>query len=115
VIRLRNKVVSFAGKEIRVEERRIGELEKLVAELFPRSKGNIANIDLAKEFGDLDFSILYKKLPIIFPELTKDDIKNAYMSEIETLLEAFVDVNFLGIKKLLKPMLKLAQSGLPQK
>jgi len=28
-------------------------------------------------------SLLYKKLPVIFPEITKDDIKNAYMSELE--------------------------------
>jgi hypothetical protein len=111
---MRNKVVSFAGKEIRVEEKRIGELEKLITELFPSSKGKIANIDF-KEFSDLDFDLLYKKLPIIFPELTKDDIKNAYMSEIEALLEAFIDVNFLGLKKLLKPMLTLAQTGLMQK
>lgn len=112
---MRNKVVSFAGKEIRVEEKRIGDLEKLIIELFPTSKGKIANIDLAKEMGALDFDILYKKLPVIFPELTKEDIRNAYMSEIETLLEAFVDVNFLGLKKLLKPMLTLAQSGLPRR
>ncbi|SMB97774.1 hypothetical protein SAMN00808754_1938 [Thermanaeromonas toyohensis ToBE] len=112
---MRNKVVSFGGKEIRVEEKRIGDLEKLIIELFPTSKGKIANIDLAKELGALDFDILYKKLPVIFPELTKDDIKNAYMSEIEALIEAFVDVNFLGLKKLFKPMLTLAQSGLPQR
>ncbi|MGB9613903.1 MAG: hypothetical protein ACPL3B_00145 [Fervidobacterium sp.] len=112
---MRNKVVTFSGKEIRVEEKKIGELEKLVVELFPASKGKIANIDLSKEFSDLDFDLLYKKLPIIFPELTKDDVKNAYMSEIEGLLEAFVDVNFLGLKKLLKPMLTLAQTGLMPK
>lgn len=112
---MRNKVVSFAGKEIRIEEKKIGDLEKLIIELFPSSKGKIANIDLAKELGSMDFDILYKKLPVIFPELTRDDIKNAYMSEIEALLEAFVDVNFLGLKKLLKPMITLAQTGLPQK
>ena len=38
---MRNKTVEFAGKKIRVEERRLIELEKLVAELFPESKGNI--------------------------------------------------------------------------
>ncbi len=112
---MRNKVVSFAGKEIRVEEKKIGDLEKLIIELFPTSKGKIANIDLSKELGSLDFDILYKKLPVIFPELTRDDIRNAYMSEIEALVEAFIDVNFLGLKKLLKPMLTLAQTGLPQK
>lgn len=112
---MRNKIVSFAGKEIRVEEKRIGELEKLIVDLFPSSKGKIANIDISKELGTLDFDILYEKLPVIFPEVTKEDIKVAYMSEIEALLEAFIDVNFLGLKKLLKPMIALAQSGLTQK
>ena len=107
--------MSFAGKELRIEEKRIGDLEKLLVELFPSSKGKIANIDLQKELGSLDFDILYKKLPTIFPDLTKADIQNAYMSEIEGLLEAFIDVNFLGLKKLLKPMLTLAQSGLVQR
>jgi len=112
---MRNKIVSIAGKELRIEEKRIGDLEKLIIELFPSSKGKIANIDLQKELGSLDFDILYEKLPTIFPDLTKADIQNAYMSEIEALLEAFIDVNFLGLKKLLKPMLTLAQSGLALK
>lgn len=112
---MRNKVVSFAGKEIRVEEKKIGDLEKLIAELFPTSKGKIANIDLTKELGDLDFDILYNKLPVIFPDITKDDIRNAYMSEIEALLQAFFDVNFFGLKQLMKPMIALAQSGFQPK
>lgn len=112
---MRDKVITFAGKEIRVTERRIGELEKLIADLFPSSKGKIANIDLTKEFGELDFDLLYKKLPVVFSDLAKDDVQNAYMSEIEALLEAFVDVNFFGLKKMLKPLLGLVQTGSQQK
>ena len=45
--------------------------------------------------------------------------KNAYMSEIEALVEAFIDVNFTGIKRLVKPLMNLIQAGiqpgLPQK
>jgi hypothetical protein len=112
---MRNKTVSFAGKEIRVEEKRIGELEKIIADLFPESKGNIQKVDLSKLLEQADFDLLYKKLPIIFPDITKDDVKNAYMSEIEALVEAFVNVNFFGLKKLIQPMLKMVQAGLPQK
>jgi hypothetical protein len=112
---MRNKTVSFAGKEIRVEEKRIGELEKIITDLFPESKGNIQKVDLGKLLGQADFDLLYKKLPIIFPDITKDDVKNAYMSELEALMEAFVDVNFFGLKKLIQPMLKMVQAGLPQK
>jgi len=112
---MRNKVVSFAGKEIRIEEKKIGELEKLVVELFPTSKGKIANIDLSKEFGSLDFDILYKKLPVICPDITENDIKNAYMSEIEALLEAFIDVNFFGLKKLMGGLMRLTPITSQQK
>jgi len=46
-------------------------------------------------------------VPILFPELTADDVKNAYPSELETLLEAFVEVNFTGIKRLIGPLMGL--------
>lgn len=112
---MRDKTVSFAGKEIRVEEKKIGELEKIVANLFPESKGNINKVDLSKIMEQVDFDLLYKKLPVIIPGITKGDIQNAYMSELETLAETFIDVNFSGIKRLVKPLLGLIQAGLPQK
>jgi len=104
--------VSFAGKEIRVEEKRIGELEKIVAALFPESKGNIQKINLGKLLEQAGFDLLYKKLPVIFPDITEEDVKNAYMSELERLIEVFVEVNFTGLKRLMKPLMSLIQAGL---
>jgi len=109
---MRNKIVSFAGKEIRVEEKRIGELEKIVAALFPESKGNIQKINLGKLLEQAGFDLLYKKLPVIFPDITEEDVKNAYMSELERLIEVFVEVNFTGLKRLMKPLMSLIQAGL---
>lgn len=109
---MRDKVVKFASKEIRIEEKRIGELEKIVAELFPESKGNIQKIDLGKLLEQAGFDLLYKKLPIIIPDITKDDVKNAYMSELEQLIEVFIDVNFQGIKRLIGPLMNLVQAGM---
>jgi len=112
---MRNKTVEFAGKKIRVEEKRIGELEKIVAELFPESKGNIQKVDLGKLLEQAGFDLLYKKLPVIFPDITKDDIKNAYMSELEQLIKVFIDINFHGIKRLIGPLMNLVQAGLQQR
>ena len=112
---MRNKTVEFAGKKIRVEEKRIGELEKIVAVLFPESKGNIQKINLNKLLEQAGFDLLYKKLPVIFPDITKEDVKNAYMSELEQLIEVFVEVNFTGLKRLIKPMMGLIQAGLQQR
>ena len=112
---MRNKTVDFAGKKIRVEEKRIGELEKIVAELFPESKGNIQKVDLGKLLEQAGFELLYKKLPVIFPDITKEDVKNAYMSELEELIEVFIDVNFTGVKRLIGPLMTLVQAGLQQR
>lgn len=112
---MRNKTVEFAGKKIRVEEKRIGELEKIVAELFPESKGNIQKIDLGKLLEQAGFDLLYKKLPVIFPDITEEDVKNAYMSELEALIEVFIEVNFHGLKRLVRPLMNLIQAGLQQR
>lgn len=106
---MRNKTVEFAGKKIRIEEKRIGELEQIVRDLFPESKGKLQKINLAGLMEQVDFDLLYKKLPVIIDDITGDDVKNAYMSELEELLEAFVDVNFTGIKRLIGPLMNMIQ------
>lgn len=111
----RNKTVKVGDKDIIVQEKRIKELEGLVKDLFPGSKGKIADIDLGKFMESVDFDLFYKKLPKMVPGLTAEDVENAYMSELEELLEAFVDVNFFGLKKLIAPFLSMARSGLQQR
>lgn len=110
----RTKKVSIAGRELLVEERRIGELKQLVADLFPGSGGKLSEIDPSKLFElDVD-DVLSKKLPEMFQGLSAEDIDNAYMSELEALFEAFVDVNFFGLKRLVTPLMNLAQAGAMQ-
>ncbi len=108
---MRSKSVSFAGKEIRITERRIGELESALAELFPESGGDLRKIQLENLLEDLGFDLLYKKLPILIPAITEEDAKNAYMSELEELIEVFIDVNFRGLKRLVKPLLNLMSTA----
>jgi len=112
---MRNKIVKFAGKDINVQERRIGELEILVRELFPSTKGKLKNLDKALNDMELDWDLLYKKIPIVFPEITEDDVKNAYMSDLEKLLGAFIDVNFFALKQMLPKLMLLAQTGSRQR
>ena len=108
---MRNQAVTVAGKTIDVQERRIVELKQLVADLFPGSGGKLSEIDPSKLFElDVD-EILSTKLPELFPGLTAEDVDNAYMSELEALLGAFVDVNFFALKRLIQPMMSLAQAG----
>jgi len=112
---MRNKIVKFADKDINVQERKIGELEILVRELFPSTKGKLKNLDKALNDLEIDWDLLYKKLPVVFPDITEDDVKNAYMSDLEKLIGAFVDVNFFALKQMLPKLMLLAQTGSRQK
>ena len=103
----RNKIVKFADKDIDVKEKKIGELEILVRELFPSTKGKLKNLDKALNDLELDWDLLYTKLPIVFPGLSEEDVKNAYMSDLEKLIGAFIDVNFFGLKKLMGGLMRL--------
>jgi hypothetical protein len=38
-------------------------------------------------------------------------VDNAYLSELEAGIEAFIDVHFLGLKSLIRPLMNLAQAG----
>jgi len=111
----RNKIVKFAGKDIDVQERRIGELEILTRELFPSTKGKLKNLDKALNDLELDWDLLYKKLPVVFPDITEDDVKNAYMSDLEKLIGAFIDVNFFALKQMIPKLMLLAQTGSQRK
>lgn len=110
----RSKVVTVNGKTVTIQEKRIGELEALAEKLG-------TSVDLlltANSAGDLKGAIkglLTEKIPEVFPELKPEDVLNAYPSEIEALVEAFVDVNFFGLKRLAGPVLGLIQSGLSRR
>jgi hypothetical protein len=112
---MRNKIVKFADKDINVQERKIGELEILVRELFPSTKGKLKNLDKALNDLELDWDLLYKKLPIVFPGLSEEDVKNAYMSDLEKLIGAFVDVNFFALKQMIPKLMLLVQAGSQRK
>jgi len=104
---MRNKIVKFAGKDINVEEKRIGELEALTKKLFPSTKGKLKDLDKALNDLEIEWDTLYKKLPVVFPDITEEDVKNAYMSELEKLIGAFVEVNFFAIKQMIPKLMSL--------
>lgn len=111
---MRTKTITLAGKKLRIEESRLSELEQIMAKLFPESKGKVFDINLGSLMEQVGFDLFYDKIPAIFPDLTADDVKNAYPSEIEALLEAFIEVNFTGIKRLIGPLMEFMKIGISQ-
>ena len=95
---MRNKVVKVGEKEVIIAEKRIKEFRELSSKIS-MSFNDIFNVVV---------DMLEDKLTVIFPQLTTDDIDNAYMSEIEELIAAFIEVNFTGAKKVMSPLMMSA-------
>lgn len=110
---MRSKVVNIAGKNILIEEKRIKEIKKLIKDFSPEIQ-ELWNKDI--DFNNADsidtiFSTIEDKIAFIFDGLTQEDIENAYMSELENLLNAFMEVNFMGAKKGISLILKQVQKS----
>ena len=108
---MRTKEIIIAGRTIHVKERKIKELKELVANVMD-------DVDKVTEKNNDDsfagmanqvVSVMQEKICVIFPEISPCEVEDSYPSEIEELVQAFVDVNFFGIKKAAMSVLKLAQ------
>ena len=108
---MRNKIVKVGDKEVLVVEKRIKEFRELSSNISMSFK-DILNMELDNKTTDDVFNtvvdMLADKLTIIFPQLTVEDIDNAYMSEVEELIAAFIEVNFTGAKKVMSPLMMSA-------
>ena len=97
----RNKTVTVNGKQVTVKEHKIREFRE---NIIPKLSVAFEAEDLTgKEIKDL-IPLLESKLVEIFPEITESDIEESYPSEIEALITAWIDVNFMGLKKIYRPL-----------
>lgn len=108
---MRNKVVKVGEKEVIIVEKRIKEFRELSSKIS-MSFNDILSMELDNKTTDEVFNVLVDmledKLTVIFPQLTIEDIDNAYISEIEELIAAFIEVNFTGAKKVMSPLMMSA-------
>ena len=87
------------NKEILIQEKTIGEIKKLVNELN-MDFSKLMETEINKEgFLNDVFGILQDKIEVIFPQLKDIDMDNVYISELEALIDGFLEVNFLMLKK----------------
>ena len=104
--------LSLHGKNVEPKTLdKIKELKQLAKDISV-SFNDLLKIDLDNRTTDDIFNIIFEqledKITIIFPQLTVEDIENAYISEVEELLVAFIEVNFIGAKKVISQVMKLA-------
>ena len=103
----RTKEITFNEKKHTLKEFRVKELEKLLDE-FKGDFDSISTIKSADDLKQVASSLLRHRLPMLIPGITENDIENAYPSEIEEALEAFIEVNFTGLRMLVGQLFSLA-------
>ena len=96
---MRTKIVKVASKDILIQEKTIGEIKKIVNDL---------NIDFSRlleteierdNFLNEVLLIIQDRIEILFPQLKDVDMDNVYISELEALIDGFLEVNFSMMKK----------------
>ena len=96
---MRTKIVKVADKDILIQEKTIGEIKKIVNDLnIDFSK--LMQTELEKEnFLNEILLIIQDRIEILFPQLKDVDMDNVYISELENLIDVFLEVNFSMMKK----------------
>lgn len=105
----RNITVTLNGKQINVKEHKIKDLKE---QIIPKISGLFKMEEIAEKEANELIDLFSEKITEIFPDITIADLNEAYPSEIEALLEAWVSVNFTGLKKIYNPLMSLMQMGL---
>ena len=105
---MRSKEITFNGKKHTVQEQRVKDLNKLMDSMKDDFE-KFTNLKSIEDLKDAILSILQDKLTLIVPGIKAEDIPEAYPSEIEGVLEAFLEVNFSGLRKLLGQLLSYAK------
>ena len=96
---MRTKIVKVSNKEILIQEKTIGEIKKIVADLnIDFSRLMETEIDKDNFLNEV-LLILQDRIEILFPQLNDIDMDNVYISELEALIDGFLEVNFLMLKK----------------
>lgn len=96
---MRTKIVKVASKDILIQEKTIGEIKKIVNDLnidFSR----LLETEIEKDnFLNEVLLIIQDRIEILFPQLKDVDMDNVYISELEALVDGFLEVNFSMMKK----------------
>lgn len=96
---MRTKIVKVASKDILIQEKTIGEIKKIVTDLnIDFSRLMETEIDKDNFLNEV-LLIIQDRIEILFPQLKDVDMDNVYISELEALVDGFLEVNFLMLKK----------------
>ena len=102
------KEVQFGEKTVIVKESKLKELFELGEKVFSDiNKDTIKNATGFNELFVVIKELLTKKIPMVFSDITSEDVLDAYPSQINELVGAFIEVNFSSVKENLGTFLAL--------
>ena len=106
---MRTRTVEIAGKSIVIREMKIKDIKtNLIPKIEPAwetiTSGEIT--DVIDNLGE--------QIAEIFPELKGVDIDECFPSEIEAFVEAWLDVNFFGIRRVAGQLVSLVKLAPPK-
>ncbi|MDD3895065.1 MAG: hypothetical protein PHU36_08630 [Syntrophomonadaceae bacterium] len=106
---MRSESVVIAGQNIVIREMKIKDIKEKLLPKLESAWGVITSgeiTDLIENLGG--------QAKEIFPELADINIEECYPSEIEAFVEAWINVNFTGIKRLFGQLLSLVIKDKPE-
>jgi hypothetical protein len=104
---MRSQKVTLAGKEITINEQKIKKLRDETLPKMGPAWESLKGTDMSEIINNFGES-----LKSVFSEMKDIDLDECYPSEVESFLEAWISVNFTGLKRLLGPLLRLVEMGL---
>jgi len=107
---MREKQITLGDKTIIIREVTVGDLRKRV---LPAIIKTFSSFDLNAPITDIvkEADKVLGLIPQIIPDVTTEMLENAYMSELENLVQSWIDVNFHGLKTLLGSFTNLPTPG----
>jgi hypothetical protein len=105
---MRTKVVTINDIQITIKEKKIRDLKERVLPKIEPALDSIMKSDTTRIIDTVG-----DQFNDFFPELSENgvDLEDCYLSDIEAFLEAWVEVNFSGLKRLFGQLLSLTKTG----
>ena len=101
---MRKKTIKIGGKTVTIQEQKIKDLKENLLPNIMQAWRAIQERDMAEIVDAIG-----EQLPTICPELQGIDLDDCYPSEIEAFVEAWVDVNFSGLKRVAGPVMSFVK------
>ncbi len=99
--------VTEKGVTVVIKEKTLGQLEEMLTKVAGVQVKDIIQANDIDHVKNSLMSLFTDNIPELFPPIKPEQVKSLYPSEIEELVEGFIEVNFFGVKRLAVPLMSV--------